>query len=159
VAQERAVVAVHAVGDGGSTGGLLGRATLVEPDVALAHPPLNRTLAGRAPALRAGIGWAAGAEVIDVVGAHVLEDAPELVVLELARESGAPTTGAPVDVVTDPLDPMFDLTALLAPSREQVVAGLRRVLAGIPEEAPPDLAPTTIDDPIRIVLRALGLRP
>lgn len=152
-------MAVHAVGDGGSTGGLLGRATLVEPGVALAHPPLNRTLVDRPQALRVGIGWAEGAEVIDVVGAHVLADAPELVVLELARESGAPPTGTPVDVVTDPLDPAFDLTALVAPSREQVVAGLRAVLAGIPEEAPFELPPTTIDDPIRIVLRALGLRP
>jgi len=152
-------VAVYVVGDGGGTGGRLGGAALVEPDVALAHPPLNRTLAEAPRTLRAGIAWPDGVEVIDVVAAHVLPDAPDLVVLELARESAAPTTGTPVDQITDPLDPGFDPAAFLAPSRQQVVDGLRRLLARAPEEPLPDLGPTTIDDPIRIVLRALGLRP
>ena len=131
----------------------------MEPDTALAHPPLNRALADGPRSLRAGIAWPDGAEVIDVVAAHVLPDAPELVVLELVGESAAPTTGTPVDHITDPLDPGFDPAAFLAPSREQVIAGLRTLLARVPDEPPPDLEPTTIDDPIRIVLRALGLRP
>jgi hypothetical protein len=159
VTQERAVVAIYEVGDGGATGGRLGRATLVEPDTALAHPSLGATLAAGPRSLRAGIAWPDGAEVIDVAETHVLPDAPELVVLVLAGESAAPMTGTPIAVVDNPLDPAFDLTALLNPSREQVVAGLRALLAGVPDEPPPDLEPTTIDDPIRIVLRALGLRP
>jgi hypothetical protein len=159
VTQERAVVAVYVVGDGGGTGGRLGRATLVEPDTALAHPSLGRALADGPRSLRAGIAWADGVEVIDIVAAHVLPDAPDLVVLELAGESAAPTTGTPVDLITDPLDPGFDPAAFLTPSREQVIAGLRTLLARAPGEPLPDLGPITIDDPIRIVLRALGLRP
>ena len=63
------MVAVYVVGDGGGTGGRLGRATLVEPDTALAHPPLNRALADGPRSLRAGIAWPDGVEVIDVVAA------------------------------------------------------------------------------------------
>jgi len=156
VSNERPAVAVYAVGNGGVTGRHLGWATLVEPGVGLAHPPVNERPTGDDTALRVGIGWSGPprVEVIDVAAAHVLPDAPDLVVLELSRDSAAPTTPAPIAIPEDPLDPF----AFLAPSREQVIAGLRTLLAET-SGSPPGDAPTPVDDPIRIVLRALGLHP
>ncbi|MGY2063380.1 hypothetical protein ACW9HQ_51520, partial [Nocardia gipuzkoensis] len=91
----RTKVVVYAVGESGATGEYLGAATLLEPEFALVHPPLNQALANASRGLRAGVFSAERdiGEVIDVARVRVVPDATELVLLELAVGSTAPVRG------------------------------------------------------------------
>lgn len=127
------LVAVYAVGEGGSTGEQLGRATLAEPTFVLAHPPLNADLGAAQRPLRVAIASGDGVrvEVIDVAEIHVVPEATDLVLLVLATGSLSSTTGIPVPF--DPDDPLFDP---FRADRAAVIAGLRTLLAAAPP--PPD---------------------
>ncbi|MFB8007029.1 hypothetical protein [Nocardia sp. NPDC056000] len=150
----QATVTVYAVGDTGATGEFLGAATLIEPEFALADPPLNRTLADNPQAVRVGIFAAAGdiAEVIDVARVRVLPDAPDVVLLQLAVVSAAPAVGVPVELHADPTG----VELFPQPTRAEIIAAVRRVLAAAPPPPTPDSTPHVADDPIRWLLHLFG---
>ncbi|MQY27452.1 hypothetical protein [Nocardia aurantia] len=146
-------VAVYAVGEGGATGQRLGAATLVDPEYALVDPPLNRQLANDFPALRAGVFAAAEgvAEVIDIAHIHVIPEAPELVLLQLVSASAAPARDMPIvpgrneGGVPSP-----------EPTRAEVIAALRLVLADAPPPPPAGSPVSFVNDPIRWLLHLFG---
>lgn len=161
------LVAVYAVGEAGATGELLGAATLLEPEFALVHPPLDRALADRPRALRVGVSAAEHdiAEVIDVAQVRVVPEAPDLVLLEFAVASSAPVRGVPIVMRDDPLG----LEPFPEPTNAEIVAAVRAVLAEVPPppdiqlaeaiaEAglPPGLGGIPVDDPIRFIRRLFG---
>lgn len=143
---ERVLVAVFRVGDSGRTEDKLGWAILVDAECALACPPLNQQLAREPCPLRVGIWWGdGGIEVIDVTRSHILEDAPELVVLELSSTSSVPDTA---------IDPFSECAS--ERSRDDAIAWMRTILdrAALlewPEEGDPK------KNPIRWLKHALGL--
>ncbi|MCM6776770.1 hypothetical protein NDR87_22185 [Nocardia sp. CDC159] len=157
-------VVVYAVGDAGATGGFLGVATLLEPEYALVHPPLNRALADASRALRVGVFDAERdiGEVIDVARVRVIPDDPELVLLELAFGSTAPVRGVPLELPDDPLN----FEQFLEPSDAEIVAGVRRVFDEIPPPHEPTFEEliaeaesgggTPADDPIRWLAKLFG---
>ncbi|MFF2551275.1 hypothetical protein ACFVUS_09740 [Nocardia sp. NPDC058058] len=150
----QASVVVYGVGDAGATGEFLGAATLIEPEFALVDPPLNRILGEEPRAVRVGIFAAAGdiAEVVDIVRVRVLPDAPDVVLLQLAVASVAPAVGVPVELHEDP----EGIEPFVQPTRAEIIAAVRRVLAAAPPPAAPDMTPHVADDPIRWLLHLFG---
>ncbi|NNH69087.1 hypothetical protein HLB23_04230 [Nocardia uniformis] len=139
----RTSVVVHAVGESGATGEFLGAATLLEPEFALVHRPLNQALANGPRRLRVGIFAAEHdiGEVIDVARIRVVPDAPDLVLLELAVASMAPAHGVPVALLDDPLG----VQPFLEPTNADIVAAVRVVFDQTPR--PPDIpAAEAIDE-------------
>jgi hypothetical protein len=122
----RTVVWVHAVGADGATGDHIGWTTLVEPGYALMDPrPAPRSDGSSGP-LRAGpvrvavmMDGGAWVELFDAT-AHALDEAPELVPLELADASFAPVEQVPVAVTEDEFAP----GVFSEPSRGEIIAGL-----------------------------------
>jgi hypothetical protein len=81
--------------------------------------------------------------------AHALDEAPDVVLLELAGAAFAPVEPVPVAVTGD------DVFA--EPSREELIAGLRSVLAAAPP--PPELPPVPVEGLIERLRRLLHPGP
>ncbi|RDI68002.1 hypothetical protein [Nocardia pseudobrasiliensis] len=158
----RTKVVVYAVGESGATGESLGAATLLEPEFALVHPPLNQELASASRGLRVGVFSAEKdiGEVIDVARVRVVPDATDLVLLELAVGSNAPVRGVPVRLAEDPLG----FEPFLQPSDADIVAAVREVFDEIPHDIPVgepigEFDPGggfPVEDPIRWLARLFG---
>ncbi|TCJ95662.1 hypothetical protein [Nocardia alba] len=145
----RTFVVVYAVDEGGATGVALGRATLLEREFALAHPALAAKLAERETPLRLGVFSAAHeyGEVVDVSATIVVPQAPDIVLLQLARTSAAPPRGVPVAL--GEID-----GGLAEPSRDDVIAAVRTVLTEVAAATPPPAM--SIGNPLTWVWKLLG---
>ena len=155
----RTVVWVYAVGAGGATGDHIGWATLVEPGYALMDPRRSPRSAGSSEPLRAGpvrvavmMDGGAWVELFDAT-AHALDEGPDVVLLELTGASFAPVEQVPVAVTEDEFQP----GVFSEPSRGEIIAGLRTVLAGAPP--PPELPPVEVEGLIERLRRLLHPGP
>ena len=153
----RTVVWVYAVGAGGATGDHIGWATLVESGYALMDPRPSPLATGEPEPLRTGsvrvavmMDGGAWVELLDAT-AHVLDDAPDVVLLELTGASFAPAEPVPVAVEAT------DVEVFPEASREEIIAGLRKVLATAPP--PPELPPIPVEGLIERLRRLLHPGP
>jgi hypothetical protein len=145
----RTVVGVHAVGAGGASGSRIGWATLVEPGYALLDAPAPSPV----PASVRVVVTAGGGTVLELfdAAARAVDGAPDLVLVELSGHSAAPVT--PVPVADDPDEPFPSPW----PTPEQLVAGLRVVLAAAPARPPQpplaEFAPIPVEGLIELLRR------
>ncbi|MEV6279715.1 hypothetical protein [Nocardia sp. NPDC051832] len=146
----RTFVVVYAVDESGATGVRVGRATLLEREFALAHPPLAAILAEEKTALRLAVVSPAHeyAEIVEVSTTIVVPDAPDIVLLQLAEISAAPPRGVPVT-----LDANGDGVPV-EPSRADVIAAVRTVLDEVAAAPPPPAM--LIGNPLTWVWKLLG---
>ncbi|MEV0247304.1 hypothetical protein AB0H76_11995 [Nocardia sp. NPDC050712] len=146
----RTFVVVYAVDESGATGVRLGRATLLEREFALAHPPLSTMLAEQGATLRLGVFSPAHeyGEIVDVSATIVVPDAPDIVLLQLAETSAAPPRGVPVTLVENPEG------GLAEPGRDEVIAAVRKVLTEAATATPPPAM--SIGNPLTWVWKLLG---
>jgi hypothetical protein len=142
------VVRLYAIGDDNSTGDLVGQASLIDPEVALVHPPLSHDLANQHSGREASV-ERLRAEVTDPTGSVEVRDGS----VHLAVPTGgvrAVVVSLDAPVSADPVD--FFASPIFGEAIERFAADAAMHQPPTPSDHVPPGAPTTgpgeLDAPI-----------